>query len=60
MAYIYATAFGKVGQTLTADQKVKLASLRKIDPTEPKGPFLYSDPIQNPTIGNTDFLLSAQ
>lgn len=60
MAYFYATAFGKVGQTLTADQKAILASLRKIDPTEPKGPFLYSDPIRNPTIVNTDFLFSAQ
>jgi hypothetical protein len=60
MAYFYASAFGKIGQTLSAEQRAKLASLRKGDPAEPKGPFLYSDPIQDPTIGNTDFLFGVK
>ena len=40
MSYLYATAFAGVGKTLTADQKQKLAAMRKVDPSEPKGPFL--------------------
>ena len=56
MSWLYATAFAGVGKTLTAQQKEKLAALRKIDPTEPKGPFLYSTPIAMPKIENTDFL----
>ena len=56
LAYFYATAFAKVGQTLTAQQKEKLAKLRTINPADPRGPFLYSDPIEQPQIANTDFL----
>ncbi|HTQ10985.1 MAG TPA: hypothetical protein VMI31_12995 [Fimbriimonadaceae bacterium] len=56
MSYFYATAFAKVGRTLSADQKQKLASLRKTDPSDPKGPFLYSTPIDNAGVGNTDYL----
>lgn len=56
LAYFYATAFAKVGQTLTAQQKEKLAKLRTINPADPRGPFLYSDPIDTPKIENTDFL----
>ncbi len=56
MSYLYATAFAKVGQTLTAEQKAKLSAMRKVDPSEPKGPFLYSAPIQMPQIENTDYL----
>lgn len=54
MAYFYATAFAKVGQSLTSPQKSALAALRTNDPQDPKGPFIYSTPISNPRIGNTD------
>ena len=57
MAYFYASAFGEVGKSLTTEQKEKLASLRMINPSEPRGPFLYSDPLKDPVIQNTDFLL---
>ena len=56
LAYLYATAFAKVGQSLTAQQKDKLAKLRPINPADPHGPFLYSDPIDLPKIASTDFL----
>ena len=54
LSYLYATAFAKVGQTLSAQQKQTLLAMRKVDPSEPKGPFLYSSPISMPSIGNTD------
>lgn len=56
MSYFYATAFATVGKSLTAQQKETLAAMRKFDPSDPKGPFLYSQPIQNPQIRSTDFL----
>ena len=48
MSYLYATAFAEVGKTLTAEQKAKLAGLRNSNPSDPKGPFLYSSPINMP------------
>ena len=56
LSYLYATAFAKVGQTLTAAQKRKLAAMRTSNPSDPKGPFLYSAPIKTPNVRNTDFL----
>ena len=56
MSYYYATAFAQVGKTLTAPQKEKLAAMRTNNPADPKGPFLYSTPIDIPKIQNTDFL----
>jgi hypothetical protein len=56
MSYLYATAFAKVGKTLSAEQKEKLARMRTTNPADPKGPFLYSDPIDTPSIPDTDFL----
>jgi len=56
MSYLYATAFAQVGKTLTPDQKDQLAKMRTTNPSDPKGPFLYSAPINTPTISNTDFL----
>ena len=53
MSYLYATAFAKVGQTLTALQKSQLAKLRATNPNDPVGPFLYSTPIKTPRIENT-------
>ena len=59
MSYLYATAFAKVGNTLTAQQKGTLAKMRTSNPSDPKGPFLYSSPIHNLKIENTDFLFGA-
>ena len=56
MSYLYATAFAEVGKTLTAGQKQTLARLRTSNPSDPKGPFLYSTPINMPKIASTDFL----
>ena len=56
LSYRYATAFAEVGKTLTGEQKKALAVLRTINPSDPKGPFIYSDPVSMPDIGNTDFL----
>ena len=56
MSWMYATAFAKVGQTLTADQKQTLLGARKFDPSDAKGPFLYSTQVKDPKIANTDFL----
>ena len=60
MSYLYATAFAEVGKTLTAEQKEKLTRMRKSNPSDPKGPFLYSSPIDMPKIGNTDFLFGVR
>jgi hypothetical protein len=60
MSYLYATAFAEVGKTLTAQQKEKLARMRTSNPSDPKGPFLYSDRIKMPKIENTDFLFGVR
>ncbi|MGA2033045.1 MAG: hypothetical protein ABSG68_12365 [Thermoguttaceae bacterium] len=60
MSYLYATAFAKVGKTLTAQQKKQLARMRTFTPSDPKGPFLYSSPINMPRIENTDFLFGVR
>jgi hypothetical protein len=59
IAYDYATAFAKVGQTLTAGQRVELEALRAQllgDLAAPSGAYLFSQPIPMPTIPSTDFL----
>ncbi len=60
LSYLYAMAFAKVGQALTAHQKEQLARMRASNPSDPKGPFLYSRPIDMPKIGNTDFLFGVR
>ena len=60
LSYFYATAFANVARTLTAEQKAKLAALRTTNPSDPKGPFLYSSPISMPQIENTGFLFARQ
>jgi len=60
MSYLYATAFAKVGKTLTAEQKQKMAGMRTTNPSDPKGPFLYSTPIPMPKIENTDFMFGVR
>ena len=60
MSYLYATAFAEVGKTLTMQQKEKMARLRTSNPSDPRGPFLYSSPIAMPRIENTDFLFGSR
>jgi len=60
LSYLYATAFAKVGQTLTADQKARLARMRTSNPSDPKGPFLYSTPIAMPKVESTAFLFGVR
>jgi len=60
MSYLYATAFAKVGQTLSAQQKQTLVSMRASNPNDSKGPFLYSSPISMPRIDNTDAFFGAR
>jgi hypothetical protein len=60
LSYLYATAFAEVGKTLTAEQRKTLARMRTTKPSDPKGPFLYSSPIDMPEIGNTDFLFGSR
>ncbi|KYC52087.1 MAG: hypothetical protein AMQ22_00991 [Candidatus Methanofastidiosum methylothiophilum] len=58
ISYYYATAFAKVGATLTNEQKEKLMNIRNLDnyPCEDGKIYLYSEKINRPTIQNTDFL----
>jgi Spy/CpxP family protein refolding chaperone len=59
IAYDYATAFAKVGQTLTAAQKAELEALRTQllgNLAAPTGAYLFSQPVPMPTIPSTDFL----
>jgi Spy/CpxP family protein refolding chaperone len=60
MSWLYATAFARVGQTLTAQQKSQLARLRASNPNDPTGPFLYSTPIRLPRIENTAAFFTAR
>jgi|WetSurMetagenome_2_1015567.scaffolds.fasta_scaffold26324_3 hypothetical protein len=60
LSYLYATAFAKVGQTLTAPQRQTLAGMRSADSDDPKGPFLYSTPISMPRIGSTDIFFGVR
>ena len=34
--------------------------MRKVDPAEPKGPFLYSMPISNPNVGDASQLFGVR
>lgn len=54
LSYLYATTFAKVGQALSLQQRRTLEGFRSVNPSDPKGPFLYSTPIVMPTINNTD------
>ena len=60
MSFLYATTFAKIGQTLTAQQKEKMTAMRTSNPSDPRGPFLYSSPISMPKIENTDFLFGVK
>lgn len=56
MSYWYANAFAAVGWTLTPGQRTQLAALRDDNPHDPRGPFLYSAPLPNIRVADSDFL----
>ena len=58
ISYYYATAFSKVGETLTAAQKAKMIQIKNLgNYTCPDtNIYLYSEKINKPAIENTDFL----
>lgn len=56
-----AMAFAQVGQSLSAQQKADLAAMRQqIGVGVPQGAFIYSTPVQMPSIQNTDFLFGVK
>lgn len=57
----YATAFAQANQSLIAEQRAQLITLRTemMDGMSyPSGAYLYSQPIATPEISNTDFLFA--
>ncbi len=63
IVYRYATAFAQVNQSLTPNQQAQLMLLRTdllSDLAFPTGAYLYSQPIDMPSIPNTDFLFVTQ
>jgi Raf kinase inhibitor-like YbhB/YbcL family protein len=60
MSWIYATAFAKVGRTLTPEQHAACVKLRNLDGYHSAPAYLYSNPLQElPALPNSDFLFSA-
>lgn len=56
MSYLYAKAFAEVGQSLSDAQRQRLARMRTVNPSDPKGPFLYSAPLRQPMTESSDHL----
>lgn len=56
LSYYYANAFAFIAQTLTKEQKFKLFSMRTTNSSDPKGPFLYSTPINKPQVSGYESL----
>ena len=57
MSWMYATAFAKVGRSLTAEQRATCAKLRNLEGYKSAPAYLYSQPLQKmPDLQNTDFL----
>ena len=60
MSWMYATAFAKVGRTLTPEQRAACVKLRNLDGYHSAPGYLYSNPLQKlPTLPNSDFLFVA-
>jgi len=55
MSYLYATTFAQVSRMLSVPQNEMLAKMRTSNPNDPKGPFLYSTPLNMPKVANTDY-----
>ncbi len=58
MSWMYATAFAKVGQTLTDRQRAAMHKLRNLDDYPSRDIFLYSRPMPNARVGSSDFLFA--
>jgi hypothetical protein len=57
IAYLYATRFASVAQSLTTSQRAAVTTLAgQLGYVAPTGAFLYSAPIAMPAIANTDAL----
>ena len=60
MSWMYATAFAKVGKTLTPEQRAACVKLRNLDGYHSAPAYLYSDPLQKlPSLPSSDFLFGA-
>jgi phosphatidylethanolamine-binding protein (PEBP) family uncharacterized protein/Spy/CpxP family protein refolding chaperone len=60
MSWIYATAFAKVGRTLTAEQRAACSKLRNLEGCRSAPAYLYSNPLEKaPAIPSSDFLFSS-
>ena len=60
MSWMYATAFAKVGRTLTAEQRAACVKLRNLAGYQSAPAYLYSNPLQKlPTLSSSDFLFAA-
>ncbi len=55
MSYLYATTFAQVSRMLSVPQNEMLAKMRTSNPNDPKGPFLYSTPLNMPKVANTAY-----
>lgn len=56
ISYYYAMSFAEVGQSLTEEQRQKMAALRGLDGFVCQGAYLYSQPISMPEDIPSDFL----
>ena len=60
MSWMYATAFAKVGRTLTPAQRAVCVKLRNLNGYKSAPAYLYSQPLQKvPDLPDTDFLFGA-
>jgi hypothetical protein len=60
MSWIYATAFAKVGRTMTADQRAACIKLRNLAGYQSAPAYLYSNPLPKlPKLPSSDFLFTA-
>jgi hypothetical protein len=50
MSHLYATAFAAVGKALSLQQREVLMRMREVKPDAPRGPFLYSAPLDASTL----------
>ncbi len=56
IVFLYSTVFAEVGQTLSDQQMAELMIIRDLDDFPCSGAYLYSENIEMPEIGDTDFL----
>ena len=54
LSYHYASAFARVGQTLTGSQRQRIQALRHTDASDPRGPFLYSTPMDKMSVDGVE------